>query len=69
MKSNLKTKLKCYLPRLPGDLIKLAGSLVCLPVLLMFITSFKPYVETIQFPLHYGPNSLLLMHTRPYWGK
>lgn len=70
MKSNLKTKLKCYLPRLPGDLIKLAVVLLFVfPFYWMFITSFKPYVETIQFPPTLWPQQFTLDAYKTILGK
>lgn len=49
--SNFMRKIKAYLPRLTNDILKIiVGLLFLFPFYWMFITSFKPYMETIQFP-------------------
>lgn len=59
--SNLKHKLRLYLPRLPGNALKLFVALLFIfPFYWMFITSFKPYVETIQFPPTLWPQNFTL---------
>lgn len=46
-----KRRLRNYLPKLPMDLLKIAMMLVFVfPFYWMVITSFKPYIESIQTP-------------------
>ena len=49
---NLKQKVQAYLPRLPAHLFKLVVAFIFVfPFYWMFVTSFKPYIETIQFQI------------------
>lgn len=49
--SQLKRRLRNYLPSLPGDIFKIAVALLFMfPFYWMFITAFKTYTEAIQTP-------------------
>ncbi len=61
MNQDLKRKIRRYLPQVPGDLFKLfVVILFVFPFYWMFITSFKTYTETIQFPPTLWPNVFTL---------
>lgn len=61
MNHELKRKVRRYLPQLPKDLFKLFVVLLFVfPFYWMFITSFKTYGETIQFPPTLWPKTFTL---------
>ena len=68
--SNLKRKVQAYLPRLPADLFKLVVAFIFVfPFYWMFVTSFKPYIETIQFPPTLWPQNFTLEAYTAILGK
>lgn len=70
MNQELRRRIRNYLPRLPGDLFKLAIVLIFLfPFYWMFITSFKTYTETIVFPPTLWPKEFTIDAYRSILGK
>lgn len=66
----LKQKVQAYLPRLPADLLKLIVAFIFIfPFYWMFVTSFKPYIETIQFPPTLWPQNFTLEAYTSILGK
>lgn len=60
-KTQLKRRARNYLPRLPGDILKLFVVLCFLfPFYWMFITSFKTYGESIRIPPTMWPKAFTL---------
>lgn len=61
MNKALGRKIRRYLPELINNILKLFVVLLFLfPFYWMFITSFKPYAETIQFPPTLWPKNFTL---------
>lgn len=70
MNQKLKIRFRNYLPKLPGDLIKLAVVLIFLfPFYWQFVTSFKTYTETIVFPPTMWPKEFTFDAYRSILGK
>lgn len=58
-------RLRNYLPNLPGDIVKVAVMLAFVfPFYWMIITSFKPYIESIQTPPTLWPQNFTLDNYR-----
>ena len=59
--SQIKRRLRNYLPNLPGDIFKIAIMLIFIfPFYWMIITAFKTYSEAIQTPPTLWPQNFTL---------
>lgn len=68
MCTNMKRKLKNYLPKLPGDVFKILIILLFLfPFYWMMITAFKTYNEAIQTPPSLWPQNFTFQNFINIW--